>query len=328
MLRDPQLGLVVTLPSTRSDGITKRSDSGDRRRGASNNEDLQRFERFFRNAKLYAQATQSGVAGIRPDPRYDAMVPYSLGEKPVMFRANGYQAILEVLLFAEALELQPVIVGGRDAWKLADLLAEKQVPVIYEGTFATPSRVWGTANASDTFDANYRALSVLHAAGVRFCVAHQSSDLAKLMPLEVGFAIAHGLSPDAALRAMTLSAAEILGIDDELGSLEAGKVANLIVTTDHPCQATNKVLGMFVAASPCRCKASTPVTRESSPNVPSRSWPPCQSNFVGPRRRQTNADRAAPLARAGRADRVFGSLSRLGTRRGRNIGPLLRTLRV
>ena len=83
-----------------------------------------------------------------------------------------------------------------------------------------------------------------------FCFAHRGADLAKLLPVEAGFAVAHGLTEDAALRAITRTPAEILGLADQLGTLEAGKLANVIVTTGHPCQAGTRVIHAFVRGRP------------------------------------------------------------------------------
>ena len=260
MLIEPKVGLVVNLPSGRADGIVEREERerGPRGRGDGPDraaEQLERVERLFRDAKLYAEAVRAARQAdaeppIPTDPRFDALIPYVTGAKPTLFRADGYKQILEALLFAEQLELKPILVGGRDAWKLADTLAARGVPVIYDGAFSLPGGVPGVRNASDAWDANYRALSVLADAGVKFCLSAPSASLAKLVTYEAGFAVAHGLDPQVAIRAATLSAAEILGVEDRLGSLEPGKIANVIVTTDHPCQLTNVVERAFIRGRP------------------------------------------------------------------------------
>ncbi len=259
MLIEGQAGLVVNLPTLAAKSLldeTRREPPlGESRDEPSAGErEIVRtrtlLEQFFRDARLYAEAEAaaraSGAAAPAADDRFEWMLPYVRRDKPVLFNANGYKHILEVLQFAERLRVNPVIVGAQDAWKCADLLAARGVPVIYEGTFGMPSRVADVEGASEVWDANYRALAALESAGVRYCLGHRSADLAKLLPLEAGFAVAHGLPADAAVRAMTLSAAEILGLADRLGSLEVGKRADVIVTTDHPGQATNKVRHVFI----------------------------------------------------------------------------------
>ncbi len=162
------------------------------------------------------------------------------------------------------------------------MLAERDVPVIYEGVFATPAGVDGLQNASDAWDANYRALGVLTRAGVRVAAASLGADLAKLMPLDLGFAVAYGLDPDAAVRAMTLSAAEVLGVERELGSLDAGKVANVIVTTDHPCQAANVVEYMFIRGRPIDLVSKHTRDAEQFMARPDAHLPAPRSDLNGP----------------------------------------------
>ncbi len=288
-LVDARVALVVNLPVTRPERVFREpapQEEPERRQDPSR-ETLQKLERFFRDAKVYAEGVRAaGQNGAAPpaarDPRFEAMVPYVLGEKPVLIAANSYQAILEALLFAEEFDLRAVLLGGRDAWKVADLLAARNVPVIYEGVFALPSSIPELREVTDTWDANYRALSVLAQAGVRFCASSRGADLAKLLPLELGFAVAHGLDPDRALRAMTLDAAEILGVADRIGSIEPGKVANLVVATDHPCQATSRVLWVFIRGRPVPLENKHTQNAVRFAGRPRPELPPPRTDLVGP----------------------------------------------
>ena len=301
---DANVGLVVNLPSKAPKPIVKgqqrRRGFGRRRPGADDEDDrtaveLKKIERFFRDAKLYAAATadarQNGSkAPLESDPRFEAMIPYATGVKPVLFNANSYKQILEVLLFAEQLELKPIIVGGREAWKAADLLAKKQVPVIYEGVFSVP-------RGTHEWDSNYRAMAVMHEAGVKFCLGQRSASLAKLLPLAAGFGVAHGLDPDAAIRAVTLSAAEILGVADRYGSLEAGKVADIIITSDHPGQVTNVVKYVFVNGKPVSLENQHTRFARKFASRPEPQLPPAPRGLKGPPS-QTATD-ATDAARSG-----------------------------
>jgi imidazolonepropionase-like amidohydrolase len=307
MLIDAKVALVVNLPSKRPEGVVKEREEpqqgsygrSPRRRDDQTQKRQKEIERFFENARLYAEAvTGAGGAAmsrvaaprglepaapsLEPDPRYEAMVPYVRGEKPVIFQANGYKEILEALQFAERFDLRPIIAGARDAWKVADLLAEREVPVIYSGLFSLPSRVRGLGNATDVWDGNYRALSILADAGVKFCVAAPNASLAKNLPSDLGFAVAHGLDPDAAVRAMTLNAAEILGIADRVGTLESGKVANVIVTTDHPCQATSVVRHVFIRGREVSLETKHTRNAKKFAARPAPDLPPPPTNLVGP----------------------------------------------
>lgn len=288
MLVNPEVALVVNLPSTPDKGLLDEpsraafrfwwqpGDDAEKR----TREALERIEHYFRDARLYAEALAAAgdddaALPFERDPRLDALVPYVRGEKPVIFNANRYKAILEALVFADRLGLKPIILGGEDAWKLADLLAATHVPVIYDQVFAMP-------RGDEPWDANYRAAGVLQRAGVKFCVAQRDASLAKLLPLEIGFAIGHGLEPEAAVRALTLSAAEILGVDDELGSLEVGKRANVIVTTDHVCQATSRVVHAFVDGAPIALETKHRADAERFANRPKPELPAERKDLRGP----------------------------------------------
>ena len=83
-----------------------------------------------------------------------------------------------------------------------------------------------------------------------FCIATDGVQFARQLPIHAGFAVAHGLPEDAGLRSITIDAAKILGVDDEIGSLEVGKVADVIITTGNPMQAGTRTVGTFLAGRP------------------------------------------------------------------------------
>ncbi len=176
------------------------------------------------------------------------MLPYARGEKPVVFRADGQVEILDALEMAEELELKAIISGGAEAWKVAGALRRADVPVLLNGTLRLPSE------RVDPYDAPYSNPSRLHEAGVRFAIRSSGSSNAvtnaRNQPFEAAVAVAYGLPEDAALRAVTLSPAEILGVADKLGSIDVGKRANLVVTAGPLLQVTTAVKALFIAGKP------------------------------------------------------------------------------
>jgi imidazolonepropionase-like amidohydrolase len=184
-----------------------------------------RLRRAFDDARAYLEARRSDPR--RPlDLRWEAMRGVLSGDEPVFLAADDYRQIVEALDFAAEHGLRPVLVGGQDAWQLVDRLVRQDVPVIVGSVTALPLR------EDEPYDLTFRVPALLHAAGVRFCLAHTSSNSwdVRNLPLLAGMAAAHGLPREAALRAITLSAAEILGIADREGSLEPGKRATLFVS--------------------------------------------------------------------------------------------------
>ena len=212
-----------------------------------NEERVEELKEFLATARLYDRI-QSQPEEQRPDviqdPRYEAMRPYLNGEKRVFIEADSRKAIVEAILFAEEQELKIVITGGTDAWKVADELKEREIPVIVGPTMRSPIAAW------DPFDATYANPGRLYEAGVQFCIRSDNASNSRNASFEAAIAVAYGLPEEEALKAVTLNAAGLLGIDDRLGSITPGKVANLVITDGSPLQPTTQIKGVFVAGRP------------------------------------------------------------------------------
>jgi imidazolonepropionase-like amidohydrolase len=212
---------------------------------------LEAIREEFRKALAYDKvvtAAQARKATLPvPDPRLASLLPYAKGEKPVIFRAEGRVEILDALKIAGDLKLKAVISGGAEAWKVADALKAAKVPVLVGGTLRLPN------SATDPYDAAYANPARLHEAGVTFALKSGGSDVgtaSRNLPYDAAMAVAYGLPEAAALRSVTLAPAEILGVADQLGSLDVGKKANLVLTAGHILQPTTEVKGLFLAGKP------------------------------------------------------------------------------
>lgn len=184
--------------------------------------------------KMYA-ANPKGIRRPDADRSLEALIPVLNRQMPIVFNANREIEIIRALDFAKEFNLKAMIAGGQEAWKVADRLKAQNVPVLLSLNF--PKR---TASASPEADQETMDILRLRAetpktaaklaqAGVKF--AFQSGGMTSINDFIVnaGKAVENGLNKDAAIRAMTLSSAELLGLDDRLGSIEAGKIANLTV---------------------------------------------------------------------------------------------------
>ncbi|HEY4320358.1 MAG TPA: amidohydrolase family protein [Gemmatimonadales bacterium] len=180
-----------------------------------------------------------------PRPDHDvvlaSLVPVARGEMPVMLPAETQADIRGAVAFAEEMKLKPIIVGGRDAWRMADYLKQHNVPVVLTSVMALPSR------EDDAYDANYSAPAKLAAAGVQFAIAagEPNPDVRNL-PFVAGMASAFGLSKDDALKSVTLWPAQIFGLGDRLGSIEVGKMANIVVSDGDMLEARTNTKYLFV----------------------------------------------------------------------------------
>ena len=208
---------------------------------------LRKLRETFDAARAYRQAVEAGRPG-RTDLRLAALLPVLRGELPVFVHADTVRQIEDAVRWAAEAKLRLVLVGGQDAWRVADLLKEHDVPVVVSPVDAIPLRRW------EAYDTAYANPAKLHAAGVRFCIANGGSDFdaahERNLPYQAGQAAAHGLPREEALRAVTLYPAQILGVAARLGSLEVGKDATLIVTSGDPLEVTTQVEAAYIDGRP------------------------------------------------------------------------------
>jgi Amidohydrolase family len=216
---------------------------------------LEKIKEMFHRAIAYdtvvKKAHERGEAPPAPDLRLDALVPFARGEKPVILHANHPVEILDALDIARDLKLKAVISGGAEAWKVADAIKKAAVPVLIAGTLNLPR------HPHDPYDAAYTNPAKLHAAGVTLAIHSRSGGggdetAARNLPYEAATAVAFGLPEEIALKAITITPAQILGVADQVGTLETGKRANIVVTAGHLIQPTTPVLALFIDGEPLR----------------------------------------------------------------------------
>ena len=193
-------------------------------------------------ARQYDHARSNAGSGtaVEQDHALEAVASVARGELPLLVVADRARAIRDAVAFAEEHGLQLVVASGRDAAGEADLLAEKKVPVILNSVQALP------VEEDDPYDGPFAAPGELLRAGVPIAFGTFDASNARALPYEAATAVAFGLDADAALRALTLGAAEILGLDDRLGSVDAGKWANLIVTDGDPLEVRTAIRHVIV----------------------------------------------------------------------------------
>lgn len=201
--------------------------------------------RWFADARDYRAARARGADRVERNLKLEALAPYVAGERPWLVRAGRERDIRDaVAFFVDTHQQKIVLVGAEEAWKVAALLAEKRVPVILGPTQALPQ------SDDDPYDATMAAPAVLHKAGVTFAMSTYTSSDARNLPYEIGTAVGFGLPKDAALRAITLSPAKMFGLDAQLGSIEPGKIANLVVTRGDPLEIRSAVTHVFIKGMP------------------------------------------------------------------------------
>jgi len=193
--------------------------------------DAQRLQEM---QKMYA-ANPLGMRRPDDDKSLEALIPVLNGQMPIVFNANRENEIVRALDLAKEFKLRAIIAGGQEAGRVAIRLKEQNVPVLLSLNF--PKRTAAASSEADPETMEVLRLRAetpktaarLQQAGVKF--AFQSGGMTSINDFytNAGKAVENGLAKDAAVRAMTLNAAEILGVENRLGSLEKGKIANLTV---------------------------------------------------------------------------------------------------
>lgn len=210
-------------------------------------ESLREIDRALAEARAYWKARQALGVARRPDrdAKWDAMRDVVERRIPVAIAANGPLELRAALDWAERHDVRVILVGAQEAWRMADALAVRDVPVILGPPFELPVR------DDDPVDAPYRNAAVLHAAKVRLAFGSGGNAFgsanSRHLRLHAAQAVAHGLPRDAALHALTAGAAELLGVADRLGAIEPGREGTLFAATGDILDTTTEVTVAWIA---------------------------------------------------------------------------------
>jgi len=192
------------------------------------------------DAEAYLKARDAG-ADVDFDAKFEGLIPMLKGEMPLLIAAFEMKQIESALDWVEERKIEKVILlTGPDAQYLAERLAEENVPVILNSVHNLPQRRW------EPYDMPFVAAAKLHEAGVKFAIAGDGGSNARNMPFEAATAAAYGLPKDAALRSVTLSPAEIFGVAERVGSLEAGKDASFLLTDGDPLEIRTRIERVWI----------------------------------------------------------------------------------
>lgn len=163
--------------------------------------------------------------GSQQDLKHEAMCGLFKNSQNAFVKVNGAYEIIDAIQTLQKLGIQNiVIVGGRDAYQVVDFLKEKSVPVIFQYVHKLPRQ------RHDKVDINYKSPKILQDAGVLFCFGLEGAWEQRNLPFIAGTAAGFGLSEQEALSAITYNTAKILGIDEKLGTIENGKIANIVIS--------------------------------------------------------------------------------------------------
>ena len=180
----------------------------------------------------------------KSDLRLESMIPFIVFKEPIHVKANNVRQIEAAAKWSTKHDLNIIIVGGADAWRIPEVLVEKNIPVILLGVQNTPRRRF------EPIHTPYKVPAMLQEAGVHFCISldpgYPMDGHVRTLPDEAMRAASWGLTKDQALRAITLSAAEILGVDEQIGSLDLGKDATFFISDNEPLTQSNHPIKAYI----------------------------------------------------------------------------------
>ena len=239
--------LNVNWPSMRFD-FRKNAKKKEKEQREEYNKSLREMDLLVRNVRAYHHRKNAKERKAehkqKTDLRLESMIPFIVFKNPIHIKANDVRQIEAAVKWSNKHDLNIVIVGGRDAWMITEVLVENNIPIIILGVQTTPRRRF------EPIHTPYKIPSMLQKAGVHFCISldpgYPMDGHVRTLPDEAMRAASWGLTKDQALRAITLSAAEILGIDDHVGSLDLGKDATFFISENEPLTQNNHPIKAYI----------------------------------------------------------------------------------
>lgn len=206
---------------------------------------IENLKKILRDATAYAdakdaRAKDSSLPKQDLDLKLEALIPVVRGQMPVVINVNLERDIKNAIAFAGEMKLKAIISGGAEAYKVADQLKAKNIPVIVGPVLRVPVK------EDDPYDAAFANAGLLAKAGVKIAFQTGDSSNVRNLPYNAGMAAAFGLPKEEALKAVTIYPAEILGVADRIGSIEQGKIANLIITDGDPLEIRTQIKHVFI----------------------------------------------------------------------------------
>lgn len=207
-------------------------------------EQIRQFHEFFDHVRQYQTAKQATLPDFQRDIRLEAMIPVVEGKTPLFVRAAREQTIKDAIAFADEEKIKIILADPIEIGSTGPMLKAKGIPVVLGESFRLP------AHDDDPYDAPYTLPNEFYRAGVKICFGTFDVQFARNVGFQAAQAAAFGLPHHEALKAVTINSAQILGVAERIGSIETGKLADLILTTGDPLEAKTSIEQMFINGKP------------------------------------------------------------------------------
>ncbi|GAA5520632.1 amidohydrolase family protein [Aliifodinibius salicampi] len=244
MAVSPNAGLHLNWPSAQKGGSW--DDRSDEKVQEEYEEDLKELNEFWEKAVFYDKMVSayeedpSNKEQPDADKKMEAMREVLSGDVPVVISVDRKQDILNAIEWTQKHpDVRFILAGVKEGWRVADEIAESGLPALV-ATLYTPERDY------DNYQRPYQNPGMLHEAGVKVAIATGEVENVRNAPYHAGYAATYGLGKEEALKAITLNAAEIFGVEDKLGSIEAGKQANLFLSDGDPFEPMSQIEQVFI----------------------------------------------------------------------------------
>jgi imidazolonepropionase-like amidohydrolase len=191
-------------------------------------------------ARIDSAAQATGQTLEVYNPELAALLPVVRGTGRLLVEVNKKTDILSAITWCRERSIDAVLAGVSEGWRVVDTIAASGYPCIVGPILSLPNRDY------DRYDTPYRNAAMLAEAGVPICIRTLETENVRNLPFNAGFAAAYGLGTEAAVKAITLDAAIILGIGDTHGSIEVGKYANCFVVDGDPFEMKSRISHLFI----------------------------------------------------------------------------------
>ena len=197
-------------------------------------------EDFFEKTRRYQVAKTGHDPAFKMDLKYEAMLPVLEGKVPLFVTANRERGIRDAIQFADRQKIRIVLANPREFGNTLTDVASRKIPVITGPTLALPDE------EDDPYDAAFSLPAEMYKAGIKFAFGSYGNQFSRNLPYQAATAVAYGLPYEEALKSVTLNAAEIWGVADQMGSIDKGKWADLMVTDGDPLETKTQVKMLFI----------------------------------------------------------------------------------
>ena len=234
--------VVMNYPSSGKRGRRDRRSEEDIKKDSE--KARKELNESWKKVKLYANIDAASKSSNQEksdyNPAMDAMVDVANGDQQIMIEVNKKADIEAAIKWVQENNLNAVLTGVKEGYRVADELAEAGIPVIVGPVLSIPSRL------SDKYDVAYANPGLMAKAGVKVALRTNSYENVRNLPYDAGFAATYGMGTEEALKAITINPAEIFGVADQLGSLEVGKQGNIFVADGDPFETRTRINHLFI----------------------------------------------------------------------------------